>query len=361
MKKIYIYGLSGDNGVIRYVGQSYRPFIRKNEHINDTKKKLCNKHKTNWIKKILKNNEQLNVIILEECDETNWVEREKYWITQFDNLTNISIGGDGCSYIKYKVPYCEVKTWVNENLLQIKNETDWRIFVKENKLPNFIPKRPDHVYKNRGWSSYSEFLNKTYNRIDFINLVELKRIISEKNINTISQYRIFRNENKKLNIPYDPTIIYKNDCKNWRDFLTPKTPKIKEKKIRNIVSFQKAKDIIKKHEFTKKVEYVKFVSNNLQLNLPWNPIKTYNKNWVSWQDFFGNNNPRIIKYIGGVKRNDFLSYLNTKKWINENYPNINTEHQWRKITNDLPKFIPKRPDYVYKNNEWCGWRDFLKK
>lgn len=34
--------------------------------------------------------------LLEECDYSVWQEREKYWISQFPNLINLTKGGDGC-------------------------------------------------------------------------------------------------------------------------------------------------------------------------------------------------------------------------------------------------------------------------
>lgn len=29
------------------------------------------------------------------------------------------------------------------------------------------------------------------------------------------------------------------------------------------------------------------------------------------------------------------------------------------ITEELPIFIPKRPDYIYKNNGWISYKKFL--
>jgi hypothetical protein len=40
------------------------------------------------------------IIELELCNENNWIEREKYWIKQYNNLTNLTTGGDGCNYFK---------------------------------------------------------------------------------------------------------------------------------------------------------------------------------------------------------------------------------------------------------------------
>ena len=53
--KVYIYGLTGDDNVVRYVGKTIRPNIRKLEHIAESKSSKVNYYKNNWIKKILQN------------------------------------------------------------------------------------------------------------------------------------------------------------------------------------------------------------------------------------------------------------------------------------------------------------------
>jgi hypothetical protein len=362
--KVYIYGLSGDDGIIRYVGKSIRPNIRKLEHLSDSRTLKTNKHKAYWIRKILRDGNNLNVNILEECNEDNWSEREIYWIAQFNNLTNKSAGGEFGGYKKYKLPFDEVRTWVLTNLPDIKTETQWREYIKINQLPEFIPRRPNKVYSGIGWVSFTHFFDKKYKVVDFMGFEQIKSLIEQNNILTRDEYRIYRDNNKHLKLPYDPTVVFSNDCKYWSDLLPAKEYKekyINKNKQRKIVDFETAKNLVKNENFTKKVEYVKYVKENLTLNLPWDPIKTYRGEWVSWQDFFGNENERIVIYKGGVKRKHFLSYYEAKIWVNKNYPGLSGENKWRKITSELPIEIPKRPDNVYKNNGWVSWAEFFKK
>jgi group I intron endonuclease len=89
--KVFIYSLSHPiTHEVRYVGKTVRPKARYNEHIND----ISSSHKANWIKLLLSQNLQPNMNILEECIETTWSEREKYWIKQYHNLTNSTEGGE---------------------------------------------------------------------------------------------------------------------------------------------------------------------------------------------------------------------------------------------------------------------------
>ena len=82
---------------VRYVGKTKQPLlVRLRKHINDKPKH--NTHKHNWIQSLITINLKPEIVMLELCNETNWVEREKYWIQYFDNLTNLTTGGEGCDY-----------------------------------------------------------------------------------------------------------------------------------------------------------------------------------------------------------------------------------------------------------------------
>jgi hypothetical protein len=61
---------------------------------------------------------------------------------------------------------------------------------------------------------------------------------------------------------------------------------------------------------------------------------------------------------GGVKIYN-INYVDTKKWVMRNLSNITSQKKWNNYKPNLPFFIPKRPDLVYKNNGWESWGDFL--
>jgi hypothetical protein len=353
--KIYIYGLSGYDNIIRYIGKSYRPIIRKNDHICEAKRGIIT-HKNNWIRKVLNNNEELKIHIIEECNEDNWVEREKYWIGQIPNLTNLSKGGEGSSYSKYESTLVEMKEWVLNNIPNINSEKKWRKWIKLGELPECFPKRPDSVYKNRDWKNWTDFFNNN----SFLSYNELKEIVIKEKIKNIEEYRIFR----KNKMPYNPAQYYKGKgWESWYSFLNTK-PKINKKKLiikKNkikLINYSEAKLIIKDLKLTTKSEYTNWYLENKNLGLPRNPINVYKNEWISYNDFFGNDLPKNIKYIGKKKITHFLSYKDSKEWVNKNC-DIKSESIWRTLTKNLPSYIPKRPDYVYKYNGWESWNQFL--
>lgn len=95
--KIFIYTLSDPNtNEIRYVGKSYSPTIRYKNHINQSK--IHHSHVNRWINKLLEQPALPILNIIEECNESNWEEREIYWIAYYKqlypNLCNIRKGGN---------------------------------------------------------------------------------------------------------------------------------------------------------------------------------------------------------------------------------------------------------------------------
>ena len=97
-RKVKIYVLKHpDTLEIRYVGKTVRSLSKRlGNHIANAKGNRHNKHLSNWILQILADNKRPVIEILEECDSSVWQEKEKYWISQFPNLINLTLGGDGC-------------------------------------------------------------------------------------------------------------------------------------------------------------------------------------------------------------------------------------------------------------------------
>jgi group I intron endonuclease len=120
----YIYKLiDPETNEVRYIGKTTRTLKKRyKEHLTDTR---YSTHKVNWISK-LKMNDKLPIIeLIEECDDNISSEREKYWITQFENLTNSTDGGEDGKHTeetkaklreinKGKNNPCYLKVWTDE-------------------------------------------------------------------------------------------------------------------------------------------------------------------------------------------------------------------------------------------------------
>ena len=92
--KLFIYSLSDPiTNEVRYIGKTYNPEKRYKEHIY--KSKTGKTHRDFWIQKLMKLEQKPIMNIIEECNDENWVIREQYYISIYDNLTNLTNGGEG--------------------------------------------------------------------------------------------------------------------------------------------------------------------------------------------------------------------------------------------------------------------------
>jgi group I intron endonuclease len=91
--KNFIYGLIDPRtNKIRYVGKTNNLKQRLFDHTRRSKHKTTYKDK--WISSLLEIGLKPIIIILEECGD-DWAEREIYHISLYENLTNLTKGGEG--------------------------------------------------------------------------------------------------------------------------------------------------------------------------------------------------------------------------------------------------------------------------
>lgn len=98
MEKDYkIYSLSDPTTMkIRYIGVTTNSLERRlYQHKYTAIKRKVDTHVAKWIRHLYKDNLLPIISLIEVCTKDNWEEREKYWISFYDNLTNIREGGAG--------------------------------------------------------------------------------------------------------------------------------------------------------------------------------------------------------------------------------------------------------------------------
>lgn len=101
--KTYIYGLIDPRtNKIRYIGQTIQPpKYRLNNHLSEVKNPKYNTRKINWLKSLLNNGLKPELVILDTTTKDKADDLEKQWISKFDNLTNLTEGGNGvCANIR---------------------------------------------------------------------------------------------------------------------------------------------------------------------------------------------------------------------------------------------------------------------
>jgi group I intron endonuclease len=95
--KVFIYGLiEKNNNTLRYIGKTTDIKRRIRRHINE--RFLHDSHKDRWIRKMINDNDELDIIIIDIVDQTEWQYWEKFYISYYKfigcKLTNGTNGGD---------------------------------------------------------------------------------------------------------------------------------------------------------------------------------------------------------------------------------------------------------------------------
>lgn len=183
----------------------------------------------------------------------------------------------------------ESKKWIKNNL-NINNYFEWKQHTKENKIPDFIPNRPDRYYKKRGWLSWGDFLStdriaNQYKKNIFLSYNDAQKFIIENNIKSISQFRKFK---LPINIPTAPHKYY-IEWISWGEFF--KTKKLQDNLLsENYLSYNDAKDWIKTNLIIKSEKIWKENVKNSKIpnTIPNHPELYYNRKnrgWIGWKDF----------------------------------------------------------------------------
>jgi hypothetical protein len=109
------------------------------------------------------------------------------------------------------MPFEEAREFVRE--LGLKNDFEWRKYVKSGLKPYNIPNTPNEVYDREGWISLGDWLGSgriANKNIEFLGFFEAREFVSSLNLKTSTEWNDYRkSESRPSNIPSNPNIVYK--------------------------------------------------------------------------------------------------------------------------------------------------------
>lgn len=161
---------------------------------------------------------------------------------------------------------------------------EFRKFIKENKDIN-IPTRPNIVYKD--FTTFSDFLSNNNNKIEYYSYEECINFLKDKNIKTVKEFRKDRKKNDWFFIPSNPEKHFKNVFKSYNLFLSNNS--VSNSK-RNFLNYNEAKEYLKDKNLNNLNEYVKYLKEKKINFLPLRPLTHYKKDYISNGDYLSNGN-----------------------------------------------------------------------
>jgi len=262
------------------------------------------------------------------------------------------------------LPFNQARQYMHE--INLKNTREWKKWSKgelegKDKRPNFIPSNPDVVYRFKGWKSWSDWIGSD-KKIDYLPFEEAREYVRSLGFKNFEEWRnYYQNKldglTKPENIPWNPKDVYKKEWKGIKDWLGTEW-----------MDFYEAREFIRGLNLKGQNEWKLYSKGELKgyepkpHNIPSDPKRVYPDKWIDLGDWLGTERKRT----GSTQKVDdaWLSYTKAKEFVHS--LKLKGYNQWKEyISNSIanlpqkPRNIPKAPDFVYKNDGWNGWDDWL--
>ncbi len=272
---------------------------------------------------------------------------KEFWKGWGDFLGN---SNESLKFKKY-LSFEEARDFVQNQ--KIGTVSQWKQFIKQNKLPIGIPKSLNLVYKNKGWNGYGDFFGTgaiAPHQMVYREFNEAKFFVQSLKLKSSTEWNKFaKTSHKPIDIPNAPHLCrqYKNDWKDWGDFLGTNIISNSNKKYK---TFEDAKKFVKSLELNSFADWQRYCKSEKKPDdIPYHPERKYSKDWISFEDFIG------VNYL-----KNFVGFEDAKKHARKLCVNTTGWRLYVKSGNK-PSNIPSNPDKNYLNKGWKGWADFLGK
>jgi superfamily II DNA or RNA helicase len=258
--------------------------------------------------------------------------------------------------------------------LRFHNAKEWVAFCKgempcKESLPADIPADPHHIYTDKGWKNWGDWLGTgNFRGVDLCPFHNAKIFANRLKLKSSSEWFAFcRGEmphkgRLPAGIPVVPNRAYADKgWINWGDWLGTGTIATFLKKYR---SFREARDFARKLNLKSQSEWFAFCKGEmphkgrLHDDIPASPSRIYaKKGWKNWGDWLGTGNiaDRLKKYRPFREARAYarrLNISNFKQWV------AFTKGRMPRLGR-LPNDIPAIPSQTYADKGWKGVGDWL--
>jgi hypothetical protein len=226
----------------------------------------------------------------------------------------------------------------------IKISVDWK---GNHVIPSNMPRNPNIVYKDKGWTSWADFLNSdkisnTKRRDYFLSFEEARKYVHSLRLLGFNEWDEYCKSGERPNfIPRHPYKHYKgNGWVSWYDWLN-----INEQREVNYATYEEAKDYAQLHKIGGRKEWLEHIqSGNAPSYIPAGVDEIYKgKGWTSWADFL---NIHV------------LEYKQAEAYIHSQLFKSTDEVRAFLRSRERPSFIPALPNIYYKGKGWTSWKTF---
>jgi predicted helicase len=198
-----------------------------------------------------------------------------------------------------------------------------------------IPSNPAEYYKDKGWESWTKFLDYKGRSLQHLSYMECQKEIKNKEIKTGRQFKQYHAKGQfSRGVPSHPEDVYE-EWVSWFEFCG--TRDISEKKR----SYEDAHQYASRLKLKKSSDWFKyFKSNNRPIDIPAQPQHFYkDKGWVSWNKFLDYENQG---YVPENAQKKWRSEKKTRAYIKK--MGIKNDSEWKEHSKSK-----KKPDNIPAN------------
>lgn len=209
----------------------------------------------------------------------------KGWSTWGDWLGTDTIAPQLIEYRSFE----EAREYVHE--LHLSGVEQWVIFCKSGSKPKDIPRTPERVYKDEGWSGIPDWLGTDViatTKRKYRSFENARAFAHELNLKNRSEWSEYCKTGKNpKDIPADPRNSYKGiGWSGWGDWLGTGTKRPSDIEFR---PFEDARIFVHELNLKSKNEWAEYCRTGKRpLDIPGDPRRVYTgEGWLNWGDWLG--------------------------------------------------------------------------
>lgn len=266
------------------------------------------------------------------------------------------------------LPFEEAREYVRA--LKLGGQVKWKEYIRKGgNCPLFIPHDPAIFYKDK-WQGFGDWtgsgrIRKFNGKSGWVSFEEAREFVRTLGLQTLREWNDYINGNLVdkptlvMSIPKSPGFVYKDEFKGMQDWLGAEKGKKRNGMAFNYKNSLEFVHSLKLTSIKGWNEYARGKREDLPeipLYVPKNPIRSFHKEWGSWEEWLGcelvRNNRRI-----GRKRSGWMPFYEAKAFVHT--LSLKRREDWVAWLKDntLPDGIPRSPR-AYKD-DWLGWNDWL--
>ncbi|WP_051205184.1 restriction endonuclease [Salinimicrobium xinjiangense] len=276
------------------------------------------------------------------------VYQDKGWINLGDWL---GTGNVATREIEYRT-FEEAREFVHQ--LKLTKVEEWHNYCQSGEKPFDIPRNANHVYKEKGWIGYGDWLGTKIGFTgEYLPYEKAREYVHDLNIKGQKQWSNYCKTGKKPNnIPSSPEKVYENmGWKGYGDWLG--TGNIATH-LKVYKPFQEARAFVQSLGLKGQKDWYNYRSSRKKPeDIPGTPEQVYkDEGWRGIGDWLGTG-------VVATKFREYWEFKEARNFVQSlNFGNVLDWEKFR-TSGQRPEKLPSNPNIVYKNEGWIDWGDFL--